>query len=109
MSNSNWKNRAALALMAGLIFCIVGSSCRHNKPPANAAVHHGVGVIESIDKENSMVQINHEDIPGYMPAMNMPFHVKNKALLDSVQAGDKVEFTLKDSEKGMVVIEIKKK
>ena len=109
MSNSNWKRRAALALTAGLLIGIFGVSCRHNKAPISAATHHGVGVVESIDRDNSIVQIDHEDIPGYMPAMNMPFHVKSKALFDSIQAGDKVEFTLKDSEKGMVVTEIKKK
>ena len=91
----------ALAMLAG--------SCRQDKRPVSSAVHRGVGVVESVDKENVMVQINHEDIPGYMPAMNMPFHAKTRELLDSIQAGDKVEFTLKDTEKGMVVVEIKKR
>lgn len=104
-------------LRAGIGFVLVGvilvaglsAGCNKNKRPISATLHHGVGVIESIDKDNSMVQISHEDIPDYMPAMNMPFHVKSKALLDSIQPGDKVDFTLKDSEKGMVVTEIKKK
>ena len=108
MSTSNWKRRAALALTAGLLAGVFSVSCRRDRV-ISTAVHHGVGVVESIDKDNSMVQIDHEDIPGYMPAMNMPFHVSTKALLDTVQAGDKVEFTLKDTEKGMVVIEIKKR
>lgn len=96
-----------VVLAAGLAGAL--TACNKNKRTISATLHHGVGVIESIDKDNSIVQINHEDIPDYMPAMSMPFHVKSKALLDSVHPGDKVNFTLKDSEKGMVVTEIKKK
>ena len=109
MKNIQWQARAAFLVAAAIITSAFGVSCKHQKAPISTVLHHGVGVVESIDKDNSMVQINHEDIPDYMPAMNMPFHVKQKALLDTIQAGDKIEFTLKDSEKGMIVTEIKKR
>ena len=71
--------------------------------------HRGFGVIESIDKELGQVQIDHEEIKDFMPAMNMPFAVKDRSLLDAVAPGDRVEFLLRADESGMVVIAIKKR
>ena len=96
---------AILVLSLGLTL-----SCKHSQSPQPGvgAVHHGVGVIESIDKEMATVQINHEDIKDYMPAMSMPYPVKDKSLLDSVSPGDRVEFSLEGTSKGDVVSEIKR-
>jgi Cu/Ag efflux protein CusF len=43
-----------------------------------------------------------------MPAMSMPYAVKDKSLLDSVSPGDRVEFSLENTPKGDVVSEIKR-
>jgi protein SCO1/2 len=40
------------------------------------------------------VTLNHEDIPGFMPAMTMAYHVKDAALLTGLTAGDLVTATL---------------
>jgi Cu/Ag efflux protein CusF len=72
-------------------------------------IHHGVGVIESIDKETATVQIDHEDIKDFMPAMNMPFRVLDRSLLDGIAPGDRVEFAHKADETGMVIVGIKKR
>jgi protein SCO1/2 len=74
------------------------------KDPPNT--YRGVGVVEEIDKDTATVQINHEDIPDLMPAMSMPFKVKDGSLLDSISAGDHVEFQVTGE---FVVIAIKKR
>ena len=71
-------------------------------------IHQGVGVVEGIDREVGTIQINHEEIKGFMPAMSMPFPVDNPSLLDKAQQGDRITFTLKTGEKGLVVTELKK-
>jgi len=75
---------------------------------AGAKVFNGKGVVEKIDKSTDTIQINHSDIKGYMPAMSMPYRVKDKTMLDLVKPGDKVIFTLEDTSEGAVLIEIKK-
>ena len=52
------------------------------------------GQILAIDAERSEVLIRHGDIKGFMPAMTMPFKVRDAALLDGKQAGDLVNATL---------------
>jgi protein SCO1 len=79
-----------------------------NQQTANN-IHRGVGVIESIDKDTGMVQIDHEDIKDFMPAMNMPFRVKDKSLLERVAPGDRVEFALQADQSGMIIVELKKR
>ena len=76
---------------------------------ASKDVHRGVGVVESIDRENAAVQIDHEEIKDVMPAMNMPYGVKDRSLLDSIAAGDKIEFWLKSTPSGLIVVKIKKR
>jgi Cu/Ag efflux protein CusF len=39
----------------------------------------------------------------------MPYNVKDKALLDSIAPGDKVDFWLESTDAGLMVVEIKKR
>ncbi|HEX8183376.1 MAG TPA: copper-binding protein, partial [Blastocatellia bacterium] len=65
-------------------------------------------VIEEVYKDLARVQINHEDIKDLMPAMSMPYTVKDTSLLDSVAVGDHVEFGLLSTPDGLVLVEMKK-
>src|SRR5262249_21368176 len=51
---------------------------------------HGIGVVQSIDRENAVVQIDHGVIKDVMPAMNMPYKVKDNSLLDLIAVGDTI-------------------
>ncbi|HSB10690.1 MAG TPA: copper-binding protein [Blastocatellia bacterium] len=76
---------------------------------SNPNIHRGVGVIQSIDLENASVQIDHEEIKDFMPAMDMPYPVKDKALLESLVPGDKVDFWIEDAPAGSVIIRFHKR
>ena len=70
--------------------------------------YQGVGTVEEIDKANARLQLNHEAIEGYMPAMRLPYKVKDMSLLDKVKLGDRVEFSIEDGSKGLFLIDVKK-
>lgn len=76
---------------------------------ASSNNYHGVGVIDSIDRVGEFVQIDHEDIKDLMPAMNMPYRVKDKSLLDSIAPGDKVDFWLESTPSGLLLVRIQKR
>ena len=38
----------------------------------------------------SEITVNHGDIPGFMPAMAMPYRVKDPAVIQELQPGDKI-------------------
>ena len=71
--------------------------------------NHGIGVVQSIDRENVVVQIDHGDIEGVMPSMNMPYNVKDKSLLDSIAVGDTIDFWVERTPSGLVVTRLAKR
>ncbi|WP_425259439.1 copper-binding protein [Rubrivivax sp. RP6-9] len=51
------------------------------------------GEVRKIDKDAAKVTLRHGEIKSLdMPPMTMVFHVKERALLDRLKAGDKVRF-----------------
>ena len=56
--------------------------------------HELKGQVLAVSPERQEVVIRHEEIPGFMPAMTMPFSVKDKALLEGRAPGDIVLGTL---------------
>jgi len=52
------------------------------------------GTIRAVDIANRLLRVTHEEIPNYMPAMTMPFTVKNAALLKGLASGDSIQFEL---------------
>lgn len=76
---------------------------------AEVKLHHGVGVIKKITPQDPSIMIDHEEIKDYMAPMTMEYYVKDKSLLDSIQPGDKVDFTIEDKRGVVVVSEIKKR
>lgn len=58
----------------------------------NQEFYQGKGVIVSVAPAKMKVTIKHEEIPGYMDAMTMPFDVKDTNELTGLQTGDPVTF-----------------
>lgn len=52
------------------------------------------GKVVSVDKRSHEAVIAHEEIPGFMDAMTMPFTLKDEWVLDTMSAGDLVQATL---------------
>jgi protein SCO1/2 len=52
------------------------------------------GTVRELKPDGRSVRIQHEAIPDYMPAMTMPFDVKEPALLKNINVGDAITFRL---------------
>ena len=79
--------------------------------PAAAVQAHtyvAVGTVKSIDLKMPAIEIDHEDIKGLMPAMQMQFHVKDKALLEGLAPEDRVTFTVESGVGGLKIVSIHK-
>ena len=65
------------------------------------------GEVRKIDKENGKITIRHGEIKHMdMPPMTMVFTAKDKALLDKVQVGQKIQFTVVHEGGKMVVTDM---
>ncbi|HEU0202486.1 MAG TPA: copper-binding protein [Burkholderiaceae bacterium] len=67
--------------------------------PKDAALTEGE--VRRINKEQKKITLRHGEIKGLeMPPMTMVFNVRDPALLDQVQVGDKVRFAAEKSADG---------
>ncbi|MCB9618294.1 MAG: copper-binding protein [Sandaracinus sp.] len=62
------------------------------------------GVIEELRPERRQIVIRHEAVPGYMPAMTMPFSVEDASLFEGLAAQQRVEFTFSVEGRGRHVV-----
>jgi protein SCO1/2 len=79
------------ARVATLVLVLAAAACGRAEPTREYTV---VGQIVAVSPERPEVTIKHEDIKDFMPAMTMPFPVKDRSLLDGRQPGDLVTATL---------------
>jgi len=97
-----------------VMLCLVSSGCRTNHPAATPApsvaspaaatepappvtkiqTFQVRGVVREIQEGGKVAVIRHEEIPGYMAAMTMPFDVKAPAEMAEVKPGDQVSFRM---------------
>ena len=74
----------ALALLGG---------CGESKP-VNSREYALEGEVLRIKADRTEITIKHGDVKGFMPAMTMPFPIKDPKLLDGIATGDLVKATL---------------
>ena len=74
-------------------FVLLTIGC-HPRRSANEKRYPLKGKVVAVDKTDRTATISHQDIPGYMPGMTMPFKIKNDADLEMLKPGDEVTATL---------------
>lgn len=70
--------------------------------------YEAVGTVKALDPKLPSIEIDHGDVKGLMPAMQMWFHVKDAGLIQGLAAGDRVEFSIESGVGGLKVVAIKK-
>lgn len=91
-----------LVLLIGLIS--VGAGCENetanntiepeSTQPVSVQTYQSRGVVKSIVPSKTFVNVDHEEIPGYMDAMTMFFAVADTMELQDVLVSDSISFTL---------------
>ncbi|MBL8716775.1 MAG: copper-binding protein [Myxococcales bacterium] len=93
-----------LALALALPVCACGPSTKPAADGTTVQIHATEGTIESISPNGRVLHIAHEEIPGYMLAMTMPFEASSAAVIKGLKAGDRVVFEFEEREDGRRVI-----
>ena len=94
----------ALGLAASTLFAAPAFAASAS---ASAASELTQGEVRKIDKDTGKITIKHEPIKSLdMPGMTMVFQVKDKTMLDKVQANDKIKFKASQENGKMMVTEI---
>lgn len=99
-------NRSCLILLLAIVLVACDKKPTSLPPPASPAVSTVAtqqvfqvrGIIVGLVAGSKTVRIRHEEIPDYMPAMTMPFEVRNTNELAGLIVGDAVSFQMNVTE-----------
>jgi protein SCO1/2 len=90
--------RGGYLLCAALLCLSIAGSCQMqpstNNAPAPAKRYQMTGRVISVDKPLKTLDIDGDEIPGFMSAMEMPYSVRDPKYLDQVGPGDKIKADL---------------
>ena len=94
---SGWRGRktSKLQSMKTSWISVTSIVCLLSTLQIHCARHFKLeGMVVTVEPRRQTVVISHDEIPGYMPAMVMPFHIKNENELGGLQPGTRVNLQL---------------
>jgi len=77
------------ALMSG---CSPKPAAPNNSGAADVRIYNVRGIVRGVDAAALSLTVEHEDVPGFMPAMTMPFVVRDPAELSVARIGEGIGF-----------------
>ncbi len=66
------------------------------------------GIVRVVAPEINRIFIDHGEIPGLMEAMTMAFEPEDPNLLNGLNAGDRIRFTLQEKRNRLLLVAIEK-
>ena len=117
MARKSWLTTTSLALVF-LCACGGNNSNQEQTPPVPASgpaaavatnQYKATGVVKALNVKGPAIEIDHSDVQGLMPAMQMEFPVPDANLLNGLAVNDKIDFTIENAPDGMKVVAIQKK
>ena len=82
-----------IALTGAIALSLAG--CGRGAPRAsNGQQYETRGIVCGVSSDRKTIDIQHEDIPGFMPSMTMPFAVRDSKEAANLRVGDAISFRL---------------
>ncbi len=100
--------RAFLESVTFVVLALIVAGCNSGGGDKEK-VYDIKGTVVSLNAEKKTVRLDHEDIPGFMKAMEMDFPVQDSKLLTSLKVGDQVQGRLKAKDSNYVITELQKR
>ena len=82
--------RQPLAVLLLGSLCLALIACESHKAPPQSGRFQLHGVVVSIVKSEGSVVVKHDEIPGFMSAMTMPYEVADEKDLDKLSSGSEI-------------------
>lgn len=96
-----------IALIACIALALLG--CGRSASPGEAADHYEMrGVVRGFSPDRSTIEIQHENIPGFMPSMTMPFVARDSKEVADLKTGDAISFRMTVTQKDFWIDNVKK-
>lgn len=97
-----------MLLLLSLSFAACGAARPSESTVASGEAHSTNGTIKEVRKEGAVLLVAHEEIPGVMPAMTMPFQVEEKVRRKDLKSGDRIRFSIAEREGLYVIVKLER-
>jgi protein SCO1/2 len=96
-----------LVLIGCLAFSLL--SCGRSTGPGKSTQQYETrGIVRGFSPDRQMIEIQHENIPDFMPSMTMPFVTHDSKEIVDLKAGDAISFRITVTQKDLWVDNVKK-
>jgi protein SCO1/2 len=83
--------------------------CGRSTNSEGGADHYDTrGVVRGFSPDRSTIEIQHENIPGFMPSMTMPFVARDPKQIADLKTGDAISFRMAVTQKDFWIENVKK-
>src|SRR5215475_897064 len=83
--------------------------CGRSTNSEEGADHYDTrGVVRGFSPDRSTIEIQHENIPGFMPSMTMPFVARDPKQIADLKTGDAISFRMAVTQKDFWIENVKK-
>lgn len=97
------------ALLLGLCVAAMLPACHRSDKSASGPRHFEVrGIVRGLLPDQKTINVEHEEIPGFMAAMTMPFTAKDPKERAALRVGDAISFRLTVTDQDSWIDQIKK-
>src|SRR5215831_9622188 len=83
--------------------------CGRSTNSEEGADHYDTrGVVRGFSPDRSTIEIQHENIPGFMPSMTMPFVTRDPTEIADLKTGDAISFRMAVTQKDFWIENVKR-
>jgi protein SCO1/2 len=105
------ENVALRYLTSVPILCIalaLAACDRPQKLDADAPHYEARGIVRGFSPDRTIINIEHEAIPGFMPSMTMPLSARDSKKIAHLRTGDAISFQIEVTEKDLWIANVTK-
>jgi protein SCO1/2 len=97
---------APVALIISVAILLPG--CGRKATSTEHARHYDTrGFVQGFSPDRQTIEIQHEDVPGFMPSMTMSFSVRNRNEIADLKIGEAISFRMTVTDKELLVDQVK--
>jgi Cu/Ag efflux protein CusF len=93
------RTLAFAAMVAALALCSAAAA----QQTAQEGVFQGHGVVRAVEPGTGAMIIAHDEIKGFVPAMETMYRVQESGLTECLRPGDTVDFSIDAAERVVIV------
>lgn len=105
------KFAVAQRLVFMLCAMLVVAACNRSAQTTDrseARHYEARGIVRGFSPDRRTIDVEHEDIPGFMPSMTMPFSLRDRKQIAGLAIGDAISFRLSVTDRDSWIDQIKK-